>query len=159
MPWGEWKRLWKQRRPKRAKPTVRSICTTTEGCVGGYATNTKSRGRAINVFQRNIPRLVNSLFWMPSPRRSFRAPVFSPFIFKLRAPYNAICGYACFAHFSRRPPDWLAWETFGIGNGCPSFEEMHARITKGRTRIGYEQQAGYDEIGSIRFVSPNFLFA
>lgn len=107
-------------------------------------------------FLAQHPEISELNFWTPSARRSFRAPVFSPFLFKLRAPYNAICGYAYFAHFSRLP-DWLAWETFGIGNGCPSFEEMHARITKIRTRIGYEEQAGYDEIGCIQLVSPTFF--
>ena len=33
-------------------------------------------------------------FWTPSARRSFRAPTFSPFLFKLRAPHKAICGFA-----------------------------------------------------------------
>src|SRR5262249_877792 len=30
-------------------------------------------------------------FWTPSARRTFRAPQFSPFLFKLRSPLNAIC--------------------------------------------------------------------
>ena len=29
-------------------------CMPTEGCVGGYATNTKSRGRHTNVFRRRL---------------------------------------------------------------------------------------------------------
>ena len=37
-----------------ASPTVRSICMPTEGCVGGYATNTRSRGRHTNVFRRRL---------------------------------------------------------------------------------------------------------
>ena len=65
-------------------------------------------------------------FWTPSARRAFLAPRFSPFLFKLRAPYNAICGFAYFAQFSRLP-DWLAWESFGLLNGCSSFAEMKAR--------------------------------
>ena len=66
-------------------------------------------------------------FWTPSARRTFRAPQFSPFLFKLRAPHNAICGFAYFAQFSRLP-DWLAWESFGLGNGCALFGEMRSRI-------------------------------
>jgi outer membrane receptor protein involved in Fe transport len=38
----------------------------------------------------------------------------SPFLFKLRAPHNAICGFAYFASFSKLPA-WLAGETFGAG--------------------------------------------
>jgi antitoxin (DNA-binding transcriptional repressor) of toxin-antitoxin stability system len=35
---------------------------------------------------------VNS--WTPSDRRAFYAPGFSPFLFKLKAPHNAICASA-----------------------------------------------------------------
>src|SRR5260370_18683765 len=92
------------------------------------------------------PEVTELNFWTPSARRSFRAPPFSPFLFKLRAPHNSICGYAYFAHFSTLP-DWLAWESFGIGNGCSSFEEMHVRLATIRTSIGYNQNAGSSEIG------------
>jgi putative restriction endonuclease len=95
-------------------------------------------------------------FWTPSARRSFRAPQFSPFLFKLRAPHNAICGFAHFAQYSTLP-DWLAWESFGLGNGCFSFEEMHARIAKIRTRIRYDEDTGSDVIGCIQLVSPTFF--
>ena len=53
------------------------------------------------------PEVTELNFWTPSARRSFRAPQFSPFLFKLRAPHNAICGFAYFAQFSKLP-DWLA---------------------------------------------------
>jgi len=32
-------------------------------------------------------------FWRPSAERRFRADRFSPFLFELKAPHNAICGY------------------------------------------------------------------
>src|SRR5262245_25302901 len=73
-------------------------------------------------FLSDRPDITELNFWTPSARRSFRAPQFSPFLFKLRAPHNAICGFAYFAQFSRLP-DWLAWESFGAGNGCASFAE------------------------------------
>jgi putative restriction endonuclease len=95
-------------------------------------------------------------FWTPSARRSFRAPQFSPFLFKLRAPHNAICGFAYFAHFSKLP-DWLAWETFGLGNGCASYQDMHARIAHIRDRIRYDQDTGSDQIGCIQLVAPVFF--
>lgn len=60
------------------------------------------------------PEVTELNFWTPSARRWFRAPPFSPFLFKLRAPDNAICGFAYFAQFSKLP-DWLAWDTFGEG--------------------------------------------
>ena len=107
-------------------------------------------------FLARHPEVTELNFWTPSARRSFRGPPFSPFLFKLRAPHNSICGYAYFAHFSTLP-DWLAWESFGIGNGCASFEEMHARIATIRTRIGYDETAGSREIGCIQLVSPSFF--
>jgi putative restriction endonuclease len=99
------------------------------------------------------PEVTELNFWTPSAYRTFRAPQFSPFLFKLRAPYNAICGFAYFAQFSRLP-DWLAWESFGLGNGCASFEEMHQRISRIRTRIRYDEASGSDDIGCIQLVSP-----
>jgi putative restriction endonuclease len=102
------------------------------------------------------PEVTELNFWTPSARRSFRAPPFSPFLFKLRAPYNAICGFGYFVQFSTLP-DWLAWESFGLGNGCSSFEEMRSRIATIRTRIRYDESTGSDEIGCIQLVSPVFF--
>ncbi len=107
-------------------------------------------------FATEHPEVMELNFWTPSARRSFRAPPFSPFLFKLRAPYNAICGFAYFAQFSKLP-DWLAWESFGLGNGCSSFEEMRSRIASIRTRIRYDESTGSDEIGCIQLVSPIFF--
>ena len=107
-------------------------------------------------FLAHHPELSELNFWTPSARRSFRAPQFSPFLFKLRAPHNAICGFAYFVQFSTLP-DWLAWESFGFGNGCSSFAEMHSRITAIRTRIRYDEQSGSDQIGCIQLVSPVFF--
>lgn len=107
-------------------------------------------------FLAERPEVTELNFWTPSARRSFRAPPFSPFLFKLRAPQNAICGFAYFAQFSRLP-DWLAWESFGIGNGCASFGEMHSRIAGIRARIHYDERTGSDEIGCIQLVAPAFF--
>src|SRR5438552_10144476 len=107
-------------------------------------------------FLAERPDVIELNFWTPSARRSFLAPQFSPFLFKLRAPHNAICGFAYFAQFSRLP-DWLAWESFGVGNGCASFEEMQSRIAAIRSRIRYDQATGSDEIGCIQLVSPIFF--
>jgi hypothetical protein len=40
------------------------------------------------------PGLHEAIFWSPSPRRAAVAPEFSPFLFKLRLPHNATCGFA-----------------------------------------------------------------
>jgi len=107
-------------------------------------------------FLEERPELTELNFWTPSARRSFRAPRFSPFLFKLRAPHNAICGFAYFAQFSKLP-DWLAWEAFGLGNGCSSFEELRTRIKTIRERIRYDEGTGSDDIGCIQLVSPIFF--
>jgi len=107
-------------------------------------------------FLAGHPEMTELNFWTPSARRTFRAPQFSPFLFKLRAPHNAICGFAYFAQYSRLP-DWLAWESYGLGNGCASFEEMRSRISAIRTRIRYDDRTGSDEIGCIQLVSPVFF--
>jgi putative restriction endonuclease len=102
------------------------------------------------------PDVTELNFWTPSARRTFLAPPFSPFLFKLRAPHNAICGFAYFAHFSKLP-DWLAWEAFGPGNGCATFQEMHDRIADIRERIRYDEATGSSDIGCIQLVSPIFF--
>jgi putative restriction endonuclease len=107
-------------------------------------------------FLAEHPEVTELNFWTPSARRSFRAPQFSPFLFKLRAPYNAVCGFAYFAQFSTLP-DWLAWESFGLGNGCGSFTEMRGRIMRIRARIRYDERTGSDDIGCIQLVSPTFF--
>ncbi|HXH84091.1 MAG TPA: HNH endonuclease [Candidatus Tectomicrobia bacterium] len=107
-------------------------------------------------FLADHPEISELNFWTPSARRRFRAPRFSRFLFKLRAPHNAICGFAYVAHFSTLP-DWLAWDTFGLGNGCASFAELRERIARIRTRIRYDDRTGSDEIGCIQLVSPVFF--
>lgn len=94
-------------------------------------------------------------FWTPSDRRAFRAREFSPFFFKLKAPANAICGFGYFARWSSLP-DWLAWECFGEGNGCATYEEMRQRIAAIRRRIGYVAD-GPGNIGCILLVRPTFF--
>ena|SRR5438093_3669918 len=94
-------------------------------------------------------------FWKPSATRATRPPEFSPFLFKLRAPYNAICGFGYFARYSRLP-DWLAWDTFGPRNGCSSLKEMRQKISDIRERIRF--QGGHAaEIGCVLVVQPTFL--
>ena len=87
------------------------------------------------------PSITEVNFWTPSARTGFRTEPFSPFLFKLKAPHNAVCGFAYFAQYSRLP-DWLAWEAFEEGNGCESFEEMRERIREIRSRIRYDETTG-----------------
>lgn len=95
-------------------------------------------------------------FWKPSATRTFRAARFSPFLFKLRAPHDGICGFGFFASYSRLP-DWLAWEVFGEGNGCASLGEMRERIRSIRERIHFRGRPDAAQIGCILIVNPMFF--
>lgn len=95
-------------------------------------------------------------FWTPSARRTFRAPEFSPFFFKLKAPHNAIAGFGYFAQYSSLP-DWLAWQCFGEANGCATFDEMQRRIGDIRRRFGYVSEDRITEIGCIVVVNATFF--
>lgn len=79
-------------------------------------------------------------FWRPSARR-VGLTAGTPFLFKLRAPANAIAGFGYFATFSVLP-DWLAWDTFGPANGVASLEELRARLNRIRegASIGADPQ-------------------
>ena len=61
-------------------------------------------------------------FWRPSAR-TVRLEIGTPFFFQLKAPHNTIAGFGYFAGFSILP-DWLAWDTFGTGNGVESLNEL-----------------------------------
>ncbi len=96
-------------------------------------------------------------FWTPSAYWGFRAEIGSPFFFKLKARYNnAICGFAFFARFTRLP-DWLAWESFDIKNGCPDLESMRQRIAGIRESINFKDQKHGDQIGCILLSQPTFF--
>lgn len=96
-------------------------------------------------------------FWTPSAHWGFRAEVGSPFFFKLKARFeHAVCGFAYFARYARLP-DWLAWETFEVKNGCPSLDTMRERIGGIRARIEYRPQTPSNEIGCILLAQPTFF--
>jgi len=101
------------------------------------------------------PGLEDANFWKPSATRTTRPPEFSPYLFKLRSPHNAICGFGYFAKYSRLP-DWLAWDTFKTANGCNSLAEMRERIAGIRSRIRF-QGGNAAEIGCVLVVQPTFF--
>lgn len=104
-------------------------------------------------FLRGLPNLDEVNFWKPSSRRGVRAALYTPFLFKLRAPDNAVCGFGYFVRYSRLPA-WMAWDTFGQANGCASFREMENRIAAIRERIRYKESGGADEIGCVLIPQP-----
>lgn len=95
-------------------------------------------------------------FWTPSTHFAFRAEEFSPFLFKLKAPHNAVCGFGYFASYSPLP-DWLAWSCFAEGNGCPSLSIMRERILDIRRRMRYVGTERVIEIGCIVVVNVTFF--
>jgi putative restriction endonuclease len=95
-------------------------------------------------------------FWTPSTHFAFRADDFSPFLFKLKAPHNAICGFGYFARYSGLP-DWLAWDCFGEANGYSSLVNMRAKIAEIRQRMRYVGTERIAEIGCIIVVSVSFF--
>jgi putative restriction endonuclease len=66
-------------------------------------------------------------FWRPKdPKRFAAVPSGSPFFFKLKAPHNAIVGFAYFVRWAKLPLS-LAWETFREKNGVADLVSMSVR--------------------------------
>jgi putative restriction endonuclease len=107
-------------------------------------------------FLASRPGLHEVNFWSPSPRRAVVAPEFSPFFFKLRAPHNAICGFAYFARYSVLPA-WLAWECFEQGNGCTSWQEFNIRLEALRKGFRFKQEGHVSNIGCTLLLHPTFF--
>jgi hypothetical protein len=61
-----------------------------------------------------------------------------------------------FARFVRLP-EWLAWDTFEIKNGCPTLDAMKDRIAGMRERIDYHAPRPSNEIGCILLAQPTFF--
>ncbi|MCH7842642.1 MAG: HNH endonuclease [Chloroflexi bacterium] len=105
-------------------------------------------------YLRGLDGLSEVNFWRPSDRRGFRAPEFSPFMFKLKAPHNAICGFGYFKQYTRLPI-WLAWDAFERANGCESLQELMEKI--GKLRPVPSPNEGTIRIGCIQIVEPTFF--
>lgn len=71
---------------------------------------------------------IDANFWAPSTRNVLLPPG-TPFIFKLKAPANAIAGFGYFTSFSILP-EWLAWDTFGEANGVADLAELRSKISR-----------------------------
>lgn len=95
-------------------------------------------------------------FWQPSGTTTFHtsAPG-TPVFFKLKSPHNAIGGFGFFARASVLPA-WLAWDSFGAGNGASSWDQMKRRIEKYRASEKRDP-AGRYEIGCLMITEPFFF--
>ncbi|HYC17342.1 MAG TPA: HNH endonuclease [Pseudolabrys sp.] len=104
-------------------------------------------------FLASQPSLDEVNFWQPSGGTNFGAIQSGElFVFRLKAPRNAIGGYGILSHSSNLPVS-LAWEAFGIKNGASSLEEMRSRIGKYRASQTLEDYV----IGCRIVVQPIFL--
>ena len=98
------------------------------------------------------PEEVN--FWQPGGGRRFRA--LEPgglFLFKLKAPHNAVGGGGFFVRHAQLDAH-TAWEAFGVKNGAPdywSFLERLQRLRRGSV------SAPNPQIGCVVLAQPFFL--
>ena len=98
-----------------------------------------------------IPEDVN--FWQPGGNVAFKSlEQGAPFLFKLKSPLNAIGGVGFFSSHTFLPIS-IAWDTFGIRNGCGSFEEFRRMILNYRK----DKENANPNIGCIVLTNPIFF--
>ena len=68
-------------------------------------------------------------FWQPSARPPFTTlPAGTPFLFKLKRPYNHVAGGGFFSNYTTLPLS-QAWDFFGEENGSATYAEFESLIT------------------------------
>lgn len=83
-----------------------------------------------NFLKDKNPENVN--FWQPGGNTAFKALLpGAPFLFKLKSPTNAIGGMGFFTSHSFLPLS-IAWDAFGITNGCNTYQQFQGLILKYR---------------------------
>jgi putative restriction endonuclease len=94
-------------------------------------------------------------FWQPNPwGGEFRVVTRGePFLFKLKAPINAIAGGGFFEYYVDLPLS-LAWNAFGLKNGAASLHAVRERLV--RLRHGPTPHWEDFTIGCIVLVEPFF---
>ncbi|MCK6481700.1 MAG: HNH endonuclease [Planctomycetaceae bacterium] len=94
-------------------------------------------------------------FWQPGGAHDFRAlRPGEPFLFKLKKPHYAVCGFGFFARASRVPVS-LAWEAFGELNGTATAEAFRERLR--RLRPGGLAPGEDPDVGCLMISEPVFL--
>lgn len=94
-------------------------------------------------------------FWQPGGKQQFKyLKQGELFLFKLHSPNNYIAGGGFFVHSSLLPIN-LAWESFGVANGAPTFSEMYSRVAQYRNQP-YLHAVNFT-IGCIILSQPFFL--
>lgn len=120
----------------------------------GYVANTDYDWYRFLASQRDLDE-VN--FWFPKYTGAFRAIApGEPVFFKLKNPHYAIAGFGVLVRYDVLPV-WLAWESFGRGNGAETFDEMCRRIGKYRDGNAPAGAAASYEIGCLIVGRPVFF--
>lgn len=104
-----------------------------------------------NYLSRINPEDIN--FWQPGGNSTFKVlEKLEPFLFKLKSPNNVIGGVGFFSSHTFLPMN-MAWEVFGIKNGCNSFNEFQKLILQYRS----EKLNINPTIGCIVLTNPIFF--
>jgi putative restriction endonuclease len=101
--------------------------------------------------KKEQPEDVN--FWQPGGKVKFRS--LQPgeiFLFKLKSPYNAIAGIGFFSQHAFLTLN-MAWEIFGIKNGCSDIDIFRKMILNYRK----DYWNNNPEIGCIVLTNPIFF--
>lgn len=102
---------------------------------------------------RPVPEDID--FWKPSEVRFGAVPIGAPFLFRLKAPRNAIAGLGFFAGYARFPLS-VTWETFSDRTGCESLSGLTTRISEYRAKNGIPND--FDAlVGCIALTDPIFF--
>lgn len=98
-----------------------------------------------------VPEDVN--FWQPGGKSNFKVLTpGAPFLFKRKSPFNVIAGIGFYTSQTFLPLN-LAWDIFGVRNGCSSFSEFEQMI------LGYrsDKHLSNPTIGCIVLTNPVFF--
>lgn len=107
-------------------------------------------------FLSSRPQWEEVNFWQPSAHGLLDPPAGMPFFFKLRSEHGSpIVGFGFFS-WRTRLPAWMAWETFGEGNGAPDRSSMLSRISRLRKDQKIDLTGKY-EIGCLVIADPVFF--
>jgi putative restriction endonuclease len=92
-------------------------------------------------------------FWQPGGNSSFKIiNQGAPFLFKLKSPINAIGGVGFFSSHTFLPIS-IAWDAFGKGNGCDTFQHLQKMIANYRK----DRHEINPTIGCIVLTNPIFF--
>jgi putative restriction endonuclease len=94
-------------------------------------------------------------FWQPSGRRLSGLAPGEPFLFKLKAPYRKVGGVGFFSTFAAFPLG-IAWDAFGVRNGCASRLELQESIRRYREKNNVAPDPT-QTIGCIILTDPVFF--